>query len=100
MSSTTSINCSVSSALSSSSSENMQSPPLSPSSPPPSAHPFLTPGQASTITSWATTLPERGTRPCTTSEVEAMSRDAAIEAYRKLKLALFSKARISPDIKT
>ncbi|KAF2465178.1 uncharacterized protein BDR25DRAFT_360806 [Lindgomyces ingoldianus] len=63
--------------------------------PPPSPHPFLPPSRVSTISSWTSTLPERGSRPRSTSEADPTSRDAAIEAYRKLKLALFSKARCS-----
>ncbi|KAF2788077.1 hypothetical protein K505DRAFT_256327 [Melanomma pulvis-pyrius CBS 109.77] len=62
-----------------------------PTSPPPTPHPFLAPGRASSITSWATSLPERSSRPSTASEIDGMSRDAAFEAYRQLKLALFSK---------
>ncbi|KAF2269399.1 hypothetical protein CC78DRAFT_574960 [Lojkania enalia] len=64
-----------------------------PASPPPSPHPFLPPSRASTITSWTTTLPERSSRPRSASEVDVMSRDAAIEAYQKLMQALFSKAQ-------
>ncbi|KAF2705773.1 hypothetical protein K504DRAFT_83489 [Pleomassaria siparia CBS 279.74] len=93
--STTSTNASVSSTWSRSSNENMHSPPPPPSSssspPPPTPHPYLAPGRASYISSWATSLPERSTQPHTASEADQISRDAAFEAYRQLKLAMFSR---------
>lgn len=55
-------------------------------------HPFLTPGRASTISSWTTSLPGQNTQPHSESVADAQSREAAVEAYRQLKLALFSKA--------
>ncbi|PSN74312.1 hypothetical protein BS50DRAFT_581138 [Corynespora cassiicola Philippines] len=60
------------------------------------AHPFLPPSRASTITSWTISVPERRSRMVLGSENEQRSRDATIEAYRQLKLALFSKAQTPP----
>ncbi|KAF1847845.1 uncharacterized protein K460DRAFT_363866 [Cucurbitaria berberidis CBS 394.84] len=56
-----------------------------------STHPFLTPGRASSIASWTSSLPERSCRSTTSSEADLRSRDT-IEAYRQLKMAIFSKA--------
>ena len=64
-----------------------------PASPPSTPHPYLEPSRASSITSWANSLPTRNLLPPNKSEVEEMSREAAFEAYRQLKLALFSKIR-------
>ncbi|KAF2245883.1 hypothetical protein BU26DRAFT_507557 [Trematosphaeria pertusa] len=76
-----------------SSTQSSQDMSLAPPPSPSSMHPFLPPSRASTITSWTSSLPERGSRCHPSSDRDALSRDAAIEAYRQLKLALFSKAR-------
>jgi hypothetical protein len=83
-------NSPVSSNGSSSSRESMLTPPQSPQL---AKHPFLPPARASTISSWRSTIPERISRSHTAPGVDSMSRDAAIEAYQQLKLALFSKVR-------
>lgn len=57
-------------------------------------HPFLTPGRASTITSWTSSI-ERSPQPQPASDEDVMSREAAIQAYLELKAALFSKAASS-----
>lgn len=57
-----------------------------------SSHPFLTPAHASNISTWASSLPRHQSYSSPQSESEAQSREAAIEAYRQLKAALFSKA--------
>ncbi|KAF2685212.1 hypothetical protein K458DRAFT_21533 [Lentithecium fluviatile CBS 122367] len=83
---------SISSSTKSTSSREMLSRPSSPLS----SHPFLSPNRASTISSWTLSLPERESRPC---DDEALSRDTAIEAYRQLKLALFSRSQTSSKLK-
>ncbi|KAF1363415.1 hypothetical protein EJ07DRAFT_72221, partial [Lizonia empirigonia] len=50
-----------------------------------SQHPYLTPGRASSITSWTSSI-ERSTQAPSASDADAMSREAAIEAYRQLKV--------------
>jgi hypothetical protein len=57
------------------------------------SHPYLTPGRAFTISSWQSSLPERRTQSPMSSEAEAESRKAAVEAYQQLKLSLFSRAK-------
>ncbi|KAH9859326.1 hypothetical protein IAQ61_011107 [Plenodomus lingam] len=57
-----------------------------------SPHPFLTPGRASTISSWTSTLPERSSGAHQQCQSESKTPEATVEAYRLLKLALFSKA--------
>jgi len=58
----------------------------------PIPHPYLSPGQASTIAMWTSSLPDRGAQSQRfLSENESASREAAIEAYRQLKLTLFSR---------
>lgn len=59
-----------------------------------SQHPYLTPGRASTITSWTSSI-ERSPQSQSASNEDAVSRQAAIEAYLHLKAALFSKAASS-----
>ncbi|KAF1942305.1 hypothetical protein EJ02DRAFT_175634 [Clathrospora elynae] len=59
------------------------------------AHPFLTPGRASTISSWTSSLPGRNSSSPSSSKLDAQSREAAIEAYQQLKMAMFSKAGTS-----
>ncbi|KAF1925037.1 uncharacterized protein M421DRAFT_424257 [Didymella exigua CBS 183.55] len=59
-----------------------------------SQHPYLTPGRASTITSWTSSI-ERNPQRRSASNEDAMSRQAAIEAYLQLKVALFSKVASS-----
>ncbi|KAF2629215.1 hypothetical protein BU25DRAFT_409124 [Macroventuria anomochaeta] len=59
-----------------------------------SQHQYLTPGRASFITSWTSSI-ERSPQPHSASDADAMSREAAIEAYRQLKVVLFSKAASS-----
>ena len=61
---------------------------------PPNAHPYLTSTRVSTIESWTESLPERVTCQLPL-EGRATTRDSAIEAYQKLKIALFSKALMS-----
>jgi hypothetical protein len=58
-----------------------------------SSHPYLTPGRASTISTWQLSLPERQAQPHMSSDAEAESRKAAVEAYQQLKLSLFSRAK-------
>ncbi|KAJ4986552.1 hypothetical protein SVAN01_07988 [Stagonosporopsis vannaccii] len=62
-------------------------------------HPYLTPGRASTITSWTSSI-ERSYELPTTSEADNVSREAAIEAYRQLKAALFTKVTASTASRT
>ncbi|KAF2652620.1 hypothetical protein K491DRAFT_42971 [Lophiostoma macrostomum CBS 122681] len=85
MSSGPSENESSSSKNSSSSDESMLTPPQSPRV---MEHPFLPLARASTISSWRSSIPERISRSNTASDAEGMSRDAAIEAYQQLKLAI------------
>jgi hypothetical protein len=61
----------------------------------PATHPFLSPNRALAINTWTTSLPQRETRPLTRVD-SLLPQDAAIEAYRQLKLALFSHARRAP----
>ncbi|EUC41039.1 hypothetical protein COCMIDRAFT_107209 [Bipolaris oryzae ATCC 44560] len=56
-----------------------------------SSHPFLTPTRASDISSWTLSVPERSSNSSTQS-TDAQSRQAAIEAYRQMKAALFSRS--------
>jgi hypothetical protein len=56
------------------------------------SHPYLSPGQASTIASWTSSIPNRNLGPRILSNDEAAQREAAFEAYRQLKLAMFSKS--------
>ncbi|EMD67203.1 hypothetical protein COCSADRAFT_34060 [Bipolaris sorokiniana ND90Pr] len=58
----------------------------------PSSHPFLTPTRASDISSWTLSVPERSSSSSTESITDAQSRQAAIEAYRQMKAALFSRS--------
>ncbi|KAH7348997.1 hypothetical protein BKA66DRAFT_432029 [Pyrenochaeta sp. MPI-SDFR-AT-0127] len=58
-------------------------------------HAFLTPSRASTISSWTSSLPERSPNSQTNIQADVEAREAAIEAYQQLKLALFSKTRAS-----
>lgn len=60
----------------------------------PSQHPYLTPGRAFSITSWTSSI-ERSHQPQAATEDDSVSREAAIEAYRQLKAALFSRASVS-----
>ncbi|KAF2826621.1 hypothetical protein CC86DRAFT_369837 [Ophiobolus disseminans] len=60
-----------------------------------SSHPYLTPNRASTISTWQSSLPERKLQFSMTSEADAESRKAAVEAYQQLKLSLFSRAGTS-----
>jgi hypothetical protein len=55
-------------------------------------HPFLPPSRASTISSWTSSIPDRPHHQ-TDPDKETMSKNAAIEAYRQLKLAIFFKAQ-------
>jgi len=57
-----------------------------------SQHPFLTPGRASNISSWTSTLPNRRFVAHVDTQTEAETPEATIEAYRRLKTALFSRA--------
>ncbi|EUC29546.1 hypothetical protein COCCADRAFT_106252 [Bipolaris zeicola 26-R-13] len=57
-----------------------------------SSHPFLTPARASDISSWTRSVPERSSSSSTESITDAQSRQAAIEAYRQMKAALFSRS--------
>ncbi|KAF1829236.1 hypothetical protein BDW02DRAFT_574175 [Decorospora gaudefroyi] len=57
-----------------------------------STHRYLTPSHASTISSWTSSLPERNSSSFSEPELDARSHEAAIEAYRQLKMSLFSKA--------
>ncbi|KZM19137.1 uncharacterized protein EKO05_0010223 [Ascochyta rabiei] len=59
-----------------------------------SYHPYLSQGRASTITSWTLSIQRSPQQPFT-SDADTMSCEAAIEAYRQLKVALFSKAAAS-----
>ncbi|EAT81516.1 hypothetical protein SNOG_11017 [Parastagonospora nodorum SN15] len=52
----------------------------------PSSHPFLTPGRASTISSWQLSLPERQSHSQTSLDAQAASRQAAVDAYQQLKI--------------
>lgn len=61
---------------------------------PPNVHPYLTSTRVSTIESWTESLPERATCQLP-PEGRATTRDSAIEAYQKLKIALFSKTLMS-----
>ncbi|KAF2845135.1 hypothetical protein T440DRAFT_472875 [Plenodomus tracheiphilus IPT5] len=58
-----------------------------------SSHPFLTPGQASTISSWTSSLPERSSDSQHQCQSELKTPEATVEAYRQFKLAMFSKAK-------
>jgi hypothetical protein len=58
----------------------------------PSQHPFLTPTRAGNVSSWTLSIPGRGSYPSANSGPDDQSREAAIEAYRQLKAAIFSKA--------
>ncbi|RMZ68203.1 hypothetical protein GMOD_00004411 [Pyrenophora seminiperda CCB06] len=60
-----------------------------------SPHPFLTPTRASAISTWTSSLPERNSCSPTEPEPESLSREAAIEAYRQFKAALFARATSS-----
>lgn len=61
---------------------------------PPNVHPYLTSTRVSTIESWTESLPERATYQLP-PETRTTTRDSAIEAYQKLKIALFSKSLMS-----
>lgn len=56
------------------------------------SHPYLSSGQASTIASWTSSLPNRSSGSRSLSDEDTAKREAAIEAYRQLKLAMFSKS--------
>jgi hypothetical protein len=64
-----------------------------------SQHPYLDPGRASTITLWTSSI-ERSHQPQGASKNDDKSREAAIEAYRQLKAALFSKAGVTTSSRT
>jgi hypothetical protein len=55
-------------------------------------HPYLTPGRASTISTWQSTLFERKSQPHLLSKDEEESHRAAVQAYQELRLSLFSRA--------
>jgi hypothetical protein len=57
-----------------------------------STHPYLTPGRASTISSWQLSLPERHSQSHTSSEAEEASRQATVEAYQQLKMSAKAKS--------
>ncbi|KAH7067945.1 hypothetical protein FB567DRAFT_253500 [Paraphoma chrysanthemicola] len=57
-----------------------------------SPHPYLTPGRASTISTWQSTLSERNSQAHISSKGEEESRRAAFEAYQQLRMSLFSRA--------
>lgn len=61
---------------------------------PQSSHPYLTPGRASTISTWQSRLCERQSQSQISSEAEEESRRAAVEAYQQMRMALFAKARV------
>jgi hypothetical protein len=56
------------------------------------SHPYLSSDQASTIASWTSSISNRNPGPRTLNNDEAAQREAAFEAYRQLKLAMFSKS--------
>ncbi|KAF1964301.1 hypothetical protein BU23DRAFT_562057 [Bimuria novae-zelandiae CBS 107.79] len=55
-------------------------------------HPYLSYGQATTIASWTSSIPSRSPELQPLADEDAAKREAAIEAYRQLKLAMFSKS--------
>ncbi|KAF9737296.1 hypothetical protein PMIN01_05075 [Paraphaeosphaeria minitans] len=56
------------------------------------SHPYLSPDRASTIASWTSSIPSRSPGPRTLTDDEMARREAAFEAYRQMKLAMFSKS--------
>lgn len=59
------------------------------------SHPHLTPGRASSISTWQESLAGRRQQSTISSEAENESRRAAVDAYQQLKMSLFTRAGAS-----
>ncbi|KAF1962583.1 hypothetical protein CC80DRAFT_488005 [Byssothecium circinans] len=62
-----------------------------------SAHHYLSPSQISTISTWASSLPKKHSKPRYAAD-DKPSRDSTIEAYERLRLAFLIKARENRNI--